>query len=71
MLRHLPRLPLHSTCTCSECYLHCCFTAVIHFSGYASIVYKAQCKRSGETVVLKVYTLAAVCDLYKYQVRQS
>ncbi len=32
-------------------------------------MYKATCRRSGETVVLKVYTLAAVCDLYKYQVR--
>lgn len=37
-------------------------------TGYASTVFKAQCKRSGETVVLKIYTLAAVCDLYKYQI---
>ncbi len=26
------------------------------------------CKASGEVVVLKVYTLAAVCDLYKFQI---
>ncbi len=38
------------------------------YTGYASTVFKAQCKRSGETVVLKIYTLAAVCDLYKYQI---
>lgn len=38
------------------------------YTGYASTVFKAICKLSGETVVLKVYTLAAVCDLYKYQI---
>ncbi|GFH26233.1 protein kinase domain-containing protein, partial [Haematococcus lacustris] len=38
------------------------------YTGYASTVFKAQCKRSGEVVVLKVYTLPAVCDLYKYQI---
>ena len=37
-------------------------------SGYASTVFKAVCKSSGDVVVLKVYTLAAVCDLYKYQI---
>lgn len=31
-------------------------------------MYKAVCRRSGEVVVLKVYTLAAVCDLYKFQI---
>ncbi|MEW5312978.1 MAG: hypothetical protein WDW38_004574 [Sanguina aurantia] len=38
------------------------------YTGYASKVYKAVCKRSSETVVLKIYTLAAVCDLYKFQI---
>ncbi|KAL6762355.1 kinase-like domain-containing protein [Haematococcus lacustris] len=38
------------------------------YTGYASTVFKAQCKRSKEVVVLKVYTLPAVCDLYKYQI---
>ncbi|KAL6756955.1 kinase-like domain-containing protein [Haematococcus lacustris] len=38
------------------------------YTGYASTVFKAQCKRSGEVVVLKIYTLASVCDLYKYQI---
>eukprot|EP00798_Chlamydomonas_sp_ICE-L_P020296 gene20296-27053_t len=38
------------------------------YTGYASTVYKALCKTSGQTVVLKVYTLTAVCDLYKYQI---
>ena len=37
-------------------------------SGYASSVYKAVCKASSEVVVLKVYTLASVCDLYKFQI---
>jgi hypothetical protein len=32
-------------------------------AGYASTVYKSMCKRSGETVVLKIYTLAAVSSL--------
>lgn len=36
--------------------------------GYASSVYKAFCRKSSATVVLKVYTLAAVCDLYKFQI---
>ncbi|GAX84569.1 hypothetical protein CEUSTIGMA_g11990.t1 [Chlamydomonas eustigma] len=38
------------------------------YKGYASSVYKATCKNSGQVVVLKVYTLAAVCDLYKFQI---
>ena len=38
------------------------------YKGYASSVYKATCKASGDVVALKVYTLAAVCDLYKYQI---
>ena len=41
------------------------------YTGYASTVYKAFCKASSDVVVLKVYTLAAVCDLYKYQVRRT
>lgn len=35
---------------------------------YASTVYKALCKSSGEVVVLKIYTLSSVCDLYKFQI---
>lgn len=31
-------------------------------------MYKATCRRTGEVVVLKVYTLGSVCDLYKYQI---
>ena len=38
------------------------------YKGYASTVYKAICKKSADVVVLKVYTLGAVCDLYKYQI---
>ncbi|GAX83446.1 hypothetical protein CEUSTIGMA_g10871.t1 [Chlamydomonas eustigma] len=38
------------------------------YKGYASTVFKALCKTSGTVVVLKVYTLAAVCDLYKFQI---
>lgn len=37
-------------------------------AGYASNVFKAVCKASSEVVVLKVYTLASVCDLYKFQI---
>lgn len=38
------------------------------YKGYASNVYKAICRNSNQVVVLKVYTLSAVCDLYKYQI---
>ena len=38
------------------------------YKGYASTVYKATCKTSGDAVVLKVYTLADLCDLFKYQI---
>jgi serine/threonine protein kinase len=31
-------------------------------------VYKARCTLSNQVVVLKVYTPASVCDLYKYQI---
>ena len=31
-------------------------------------VYKAVCKRSGETVVLKSYQLSAICELYQHQI---
>lgn len=36
--------------------------------GYASHVYRAQCRYSGQEVVLKVYNLASICDLYQYQI---
>ena len=35
------------------------------YTGYASTVYKAVCRRSAETVVLKVYHLTSVCELYR------
>lgn len=38
------------------------------YTGYASTVFKAHCLCSGDVVVLKIYTLSAVCDLYKYQI---
>ncbi|KAG1676372.1 hypothetical protein FOA52_001167 [Chlamydomonas sp. UWO 241] len=38
------------------------------YKGYASSVYKARCTLSNQVVVLKVYTPASVCDLYKYQI---
>jgi hypothetical protein len=38
------------------------------YTGYASTVYKAVCRASGEVVVLKIYHLLSVCDLYKYQI---
>jgi serine/threonine protein kinase len=31
-------------------------------------VYKGICKRSKETVVLKSYTLSAICELYQHQI---
>jgi hypothetical protein len=36
------------------------------YTGYASTVYKAVCRRSAETVVLKVYHLTSVCELYRW-----
>lgn len=38
------------------------------YTGYASTVYKSICRRSGEVVVLKVYHLSSVCELYRYQI---
>ncbi|KAG1680441.1 hypothetical protein FOA52_015534 [Chlamydomonas sp. UWO 241] len=38
------------------------------YKGYASVVYRAHCRRSGATVVLKIYSLDAVIDLYKFQI---
>jgi hypothetical protein len=35
---------------------------------YASNVYKALCKHSGETVCLKSYSLGSLCDLNRFQV---
>ncbi|GFH05921.1 protein kinase domain-containing protein, partial [Haematococcus lacustris] len=65
----------HSTSTSDSCSMqrqHWCvddYTIMDKlYTGYASTVFKAQCKRSGEVVVLKIYTLASVCDLYKYQI---
>ncbi len=36
--------------------------------GYASSVYKAFCKRSGELVCLKAYDMAALCELNRFQI---
>eukprot|EP00878_Enallax_costatus_P023847 GHUV01025401.1.p1 GENE.GHUV01025401.1~~GHUV01025401.1.p1 ORF type:complete len:365 (+),score=61.91 GHUV01025401.1:110-1204(+) len=38
------------------------------YTGYASKVYKAVCKRSNEVVVLKSYQLSAICELYQHQI---
>lgn len=38
------------------------------YTGYASTVYKAWCKASGETVCLKVYNMANLCELNRYQI---
>lgn len=38
------------------------------YKGYASTVYKALCKRSHEWVVLKIYHLKSICELYQYQI---
>eukprot|EP00197_Chlamydomonas_leiostraca_P002925 CAMPEP_0202857414 /NCGR_PEP_ID=MMETSP1391-20130828/360_1 /ASSEMBLY_ACC=CAM_ASM_000867 /TAXON_ID=1034604 /ORGANISM="Chlamydomonas leiostraca, Strain SAG 11-49" /LENGTH=678 /DNA_ID=CAMNT_0049536207 /DNA_START=165 /DNA_END=2201 /DNA_ORIENTATION=- len=38
------------------------------YTGYASNVYKAFCKYSGETVCLKSYTLGNLCDLNRFQI---
>lgn len=37
-------------------------------AGYASNVYKAQCKHSGVLVCLKCYTLGNLCELNRFQV---
>jgi len=39
--------------------------------GYASDVFQARCKRSQETVVLKVYRLADQCDLQRVQLHRE
>lgn len=33
-----------------------------------SAVYKAICKRTNETVVLKSYQLSSICELYQHQI---
>eukprot|EP00955_Chlamydomonas_euryale_P048022 353849-Chlamydomonas_euryale.AAC.8 len=38
------------------------------YKGYSSVVYRAQCRRTGLPCVLKVYCLDAVIDLYKFQI---
>ncbi|KAI8467295.1 MAG: kinase-like domain-containing protein [Monoraphidium minutum] len=38
------------------------------YTGYASVVHKGICKRSREVVVLKSYTLSAICELYQHQI---
>lgn len=38
------------------------------YTGYASIVYKATCNKSGQVVVIKIYTISSLPDLYKYQI---
>ncbi|KAG2450867.1 hypothetical protein HYH02_004700 [Chlamydomonas schloesseri] len=38
------------------------------YKGYASSVYKAFCKRSGELVCLKAYDMAALCELNRFQI---
>ncbi|WIA10385.1 hypothetical protein OEZ85_010577 [Tetradesmus obliquus] len=38
------------------------------YKGYASMVYKAICKRSRETVVLKCYLMSSICELYQHQI---
>jgi hypothetical protein len=47
----------------------CC--PLLPFRRYASNVYKALCKHSGETVCLKSYSLGSLCDLNRFQVRRS
>lgn len=39
--------------------------------GYASSVYKAFCKRSGELVCLKAYDMSALCELNRFQIYRS
>uniref|UniRef100_A0A7R9VBT7 Protein kinase domain-containing protein n=1 Tax=Chlamydomonas euryale TaxID=1486919 RepID=A0A7R9VBT7_9CHLO len=38
------------------------------YTGYASTVYKAWCKVSGETVCLKAYNMSNLCELNRYQI---
>eukprot|EP00798_Chlamydomonas_sp_ICE-L_P027062 gene27062-2293_t len=38
------------------------------YTGYASTVYKAWCKLSGETVCLKAYNMANLCELNRFQI---
>ncbi|KAG1671714.1 hypothetical protein FOA52_007506 [Chlamydomonas sp. UWO 241] len=38
------------------------------YTGYASTVYKAWCKASGETVCLKAYNMSNLCELNRYQI---
>jgi len=38
------------------------------YTGYASTVYQATCKKSGEQVALKVYHMENLCELNHYQV---
>ncbi|GBF93487.1 aurora protein [Raphidocelis subcapitata] len=38
------------------------------YTGYASKVYKAVCRRTREVVVLKSYQLSAICELYQHQI---
>jgi hypothetical protein len=38
------------------------------YTGYASKVYRAVCRRSRETVVLKAYALPSICHLYQHQI---
>eukprot|EP00775_Hariotina_reticulata_P011671 gene11671-11814_t len=38
------------------------------YNGYASVVYKAMCKRSREVVVLKCYLMSSICELYQHQI---
>jgi len=38
------------------------------YTGYASNVYKAFCKLSGETVCLKSYSLSNLCELNRFQI---
>ncbi|GAX74903.1 hypothetical protein CEUSTIGMA_g2349.t1 [Chlamydomonas eustigma] len=38
------------------------------YTGYASTVYKAWCKSSGETVCLKAYNMGNLCELNRYQI---
>ena len=38
------------------------------YTGYASTVYKAMCKSSGETVCLKSYDMASLNELNRYQI---
>eukprot|EP00201_Polytomella_parva_P001477 CAMPEP_0175087784 /NCGR_PEP_ID=MMETSP0052_2-20121109/30025_1 /TAXON_ID=51329 ORGANISM="Polytomella parva, Strain SAG 63-3" /NCGR_SAMPLE_ID=MMETSP0052_2 /ASSEMBLY_ACC=CAM_ASM_000194 /LENGTH=633 /DNA_ID=CAMNT_0016360173 /DNA_START=323 /DNA_END=2224 /DNA_ORIENTATION=+ len=38
------------------------------YKGYASTVYKAFCKRSGEVVCLKAYDMANLCELNRFQI---